>query len=116
MNKWKSLPIWLQGGIVFGSVGVANIIIFLSLRIVTPSNTLQYDQLDSIALINAWIIGIASIPLSLFTTFTESYIGYLTTVILSVVNLFLLGALIGWIVGKRKAKQTTPPPIPPIQK
>jgi len=90
--RWKDLPTWLKFGIVFSIIDV----IFIILGLITSSPK-EADLM---------VLHFVQIPLTLIASlFGDGIIQSFTLLILGGLAIwFLIGAIIGWIVGKIKSK------------
>ena len=114
---WKDLPSWLKGGVIFSSI----VLIFYLIALVGENITNGFGGLDFIivpvflllVLLSAPLIFIFS-KLGLFNLFFNSGEMFgsspkLLGGIALLIFYFLIGALIGWIVGKIKSKNSKTP-------
>jgi len=92
--EWKEKPAWLKGGIIGGVIGVVSIILFL--LVPTSLGLASFAQ------------GIGALIRSLFGPVN----GIWASIIINLIGYFIIGAIIGWIVGKIKSKKQEQMPIP----
>lgn len=99
---WKDWPYWLKGAVIAGVYSIYALIIQYTV-LNLPTNTLNSSPIFAIIGILQWplygAILLTAIPFIGPEGIKSSY-GFLGGVII----LVLLGALIGWIVGKIKSK------------
>ena len=100
---WNDLPIWLKFAIVFS---IVNTILFLvSLYNYSNATKEVYNDMSPFAFL---IYGLTTYPtILLFMLFSgKGKIAEIITLFFAgIINWFIIGALIGWIVGKIKSKK-----------
>lgn len=85
---WKDWPYWLKGGII----GVILLLILSLFAVATPKSDMGN--------VFSWAIILIAFPFML--TYEDSQ---MLNFILFPIYFFILGAIIGWIVGKIKSKE-----------
>jgi len=89
---WKELPAWIKGGIILGVLDI-----ILVLYVIISSHPLDAQLLA---------LGIVQFPsLFLFSWLGQNYTQNIYIISLGgILTWFLIGAIIGWIVGKIRNK------------
>ena len=91
---WRDLPTWLKGGIIFVLIVIViDVVDYLILPLISRA---------------LFPLQIANYPLYLFWQLSES--GTIN-LILHLSLYFVVGAIIGWIVGKIKSKKQAQMPV-----
>ena len=99
---WKNWPAWLKGGVIF----IVLFMIFLSITLIADSQIPE----ESDSLRSSSLPVIPGIWINYFTfrigdSYPRPSIGYmLFPGLYSAISYFLIGALIGWLVGKFRKK------------
>ena len=99
---WKDWSIWLKGGIFLGIIGV----IILTIYLYTPIFSIQYIGYVLLIIpiyLNAVITH--PFPLDCFSGWNVTnplycVFSFLTLYLFTIVSYFIIGAIIGWIIGK----------------
>lgn len=97
--EWKNYPIWLRGGIIAAIVGI----IWFVLGLVFGN--LGFCSIVGGKVNYCGVFAIFFIPSLLLAIFSLTGRGILIAVISTILIYFLIGAFIGWIVGKIKHKK-----------
>ena len=93
--KWKKLPSWVKGGIIGGIIGIIPLIYVVIWLVILKNSTLSDIVLFPVNLVD-----------NLLSTFLYSGgdMGGIIVLFIAPIFYFLIGALIGFIVGKLKKK------------
>ncbi len=103
--KWKDFPTWLKGGIIGVIIGILTFLVGYFYQELTK------DKIRTMLVVEKrlWLIILIFFPVLISLLILELMgIGdkYLVIVLLlSLIIYFLIGAFIGWIVGKIKPKK-----------
>lgn len=92
---WRDLPTWLKGGIIGGIIGLVALLAI-------PLGTFSGDNVDMLIIIAGFPTFLA-LP-SMFIIGTISHGNVLAGIYLAPIIYFIIGAIIGWIVGKFKKR------------
>jgi VIT1/CCC1 family predicted Fe2+/Mn2+ transporter len=96
---WKDWPYWLKGGIVATLIPILVFVVNLVIDVLVPPKGETFLF---------FFLIVATPALPIFNAFFKSSIPYNITYIIFVVAIlvmyFIVGSVIGWIVGKRKTK------------
>ena len=102
MNKmgWKKWPSWLKGGVI-GVIIILVLSFIIGIFLMINGDTHIIRSLFfSFLLPGAIFIGVINFIRFGYETPDSSFLDYLFIVVISIALYFILGALIGWIVGK----------------
>lgn len=98
--NWKELPTWLKGAIIFVFLDILNILFILlpNRPFVAYVDTIVFSLFFT-------HIPLSWVYLSLFGMHVDTLVSMVPFLIVGLINWFLVGALIGWIVRKIRSKK-----------
>ena len=94
--SWRDKPYWLKGGIYFLCV----VLFILGLDYLLEY--VIFQSAGDMGTLPMWIVTMISFPILLLFFFTQDSPWLILTIILEIIYLFLIGTIIGWIIGKIK--------------
>ena len=102
---WNDLPSWLKGGIIavllFGLVYIISLGVLVLLIFLTPPEVV-FRYVIVLGIINFFLLYPGFILFSLSKGILSSAV---ISFCVSILTYFLIGALVGWIIGKIRSKE-----------
>ena len=99
---WKGWSYWLKGGFILGAINVVLSLISLMMSASAEDSISKAFAFFWIALIDYPAFKLAQSFLS--SSFDSAFGAFLIAIIFGTIQWFLIGTILGWIVGKIKSK------------
>jgi hypothetical protein len=101
---WKNWPSWLKGGVILASINLIILLIILVLSKIIFGPAQSNGSPAWFAPIIFLFLVIISIPAELLGNYFRSDMGFPNSLglIVSIIFYFIVGAIIGWLIGKFK--------------
>jgi len=93
---WKDWPYWLKGGVIAAGINLLLLLLYYIFPTPVFSFKKSYNQITSILGLPAFVV-IGILPFSIFSIFW--------IIVVSTILFFIIGAIIGLIVGKVKSRK-----------